>query len=205
MARALRRLDGRIQPRRVGVRLWLGIAFAGVGIITGTSVYAFVSGTSEESAQERAVEISVGRTVTLADELGEFSRGTSESILEDHRSEDFVAWTFDRKGRLHTPQVVLGVDLKRVGRRGEAIRTALRGGRVVREHGGNVTDVSLPVFRDGEIAGALLTRATTPPEVRSALAAVREDRLTALAIAVTIAVLLGLIVASLITVRVKRL
>jgi two-component system phosphate regulon sensor histidine kinase PhoR len=205
MPRALRRPDGPIKPRRVGVRLWLGIAFAGVGIITGTAVYAFVSGSSEEAAQERSVEISVGRTVTLADALGEFNRGASESVLDDHRSEDFVGWTFDRKGRLLTTQVVLGVDLKAVGRRGEAIRTALRGGRVVREHGGNVTDVSLPVFRDGEIAGAVLTRATTPLVVQSALEAVREDRLTALAIAVTIAVLLGLIVASLITVRVKRL
>ena len=206
MARALRRSDGPVRPRRrVGVRLWLGLAFAGVGIVTGASVYAFVSSSSEESAQERSVEISVGRTVTLADELGEFSRGATQSVLEDNRSEDFVAWAFDRRGDLISPQSVLDVDLGEVRRPGEAIRAALRGGRIVRGHEGNVTDVSVPVFRDGEIAGALLTRATRPPEVRGALEAVREDRLTALAIAVGIAVLLGLVVASLFTVRLKRL
>ena len=53
------------------------------------------------------------------------------------------------------------------------------------------------MFRNGERAGAVLTRATRPPEVVGALEAVREERLTALAIAVGIAVVLGLIVASL--------
>jgi signal transduction histidine kinase/HAMP domain-containing protein len=206
MTPALRRSDGPVRPRRrVGVRLWLGLAFAGVGIVTGASVYAFVSGSSEESAQERSVEIAVGRTVTLADELGEFDRGAAESVLEDNRSEDFVAWVFDRQGRLITSQIVLGVDLSEVRKRGEAIRAALRGGRLVREHGGNVADVSVPVFRNGEIAGAVLTRATRPPEVVGALEAVREERLTALAIAVGIAVVLGLIIASLFTLRLKRL
>jgi signal transduction histidine kinase len=205
MTPALRKPEGPVRPRRrVGVRLWLGLAFAGVGIITGTSVYAFVSGSSEEAARESSVEIAVGRTVRVADELGEFRRGASEAVLEDNRSEDFVAWAFDRKGRVITPQVVLGTDLAQVRRRGEAIRAALRGGRIVREHGG-VTDVSVPVFREAEIAGALLTRATRPAEVESALEAVREDRLTALAIAVAIAVLIGTIVASLFTMRLKRL
>jgi signal transduction histidine kinase len=206
MAPALRTPDGPIRPRRrVGLRLWLGLAFAGVGIVTGASVYAFVSGSSEESAQERSVEITVGRTVTLADELGEFNRGASESVLEDNRSEDFVAWAFDRKGRAITPRVVLGVSLADVENRRGTVTAALRGGRVVREDQTEVTVVSVPVFRNGEIAGATLTRATTPPEVRGALEAVREDRLTALAIAVGIAVLLGLVVASLFTVRLKRL
>ena len=146
MAPALRRSDGPVRPRRrVGVRLWLGLAFAFVGIVTGASVYAFVSGSSEESAQERSVEITVGRTVRLADELGEFNRGAAESVLEDNRSEDFVAWVFDRKGRLITPPIVLGVELSEVRKHGEAVRAALRGGRIVREHGGNVTDVSVPV------------------------------------------------------------
>jgi signal transduction histidine kinase/HAMP domain-containing protein len=206
MARVFRRRNQPVGPRRrVGVRLWLGLAFAGVGILTGASVYAFVSGSSEESARERSVEITVGRTVRVADELGEFRRGASESVLEDNRSEDFVAWAFDRQGHLITAQIVLGTDLASVKQRGEAIRTALRGGRSVREHGGDVTDVSVPVFRDGEIAGAALTHATRPPEVVGALEAVREDRLTALAIAVAIAVLIGTVVASLFTVRLKRL
>jgi signal transduction histidine kinase len=185
--------------------LWLSLAFAGVGIITGASVYAFVSGSSEESAQQRSVELSVGRTVRVADGLGELRRGASDAVLEENRSEDFVGWAFDRKGRLITPAVVLGVGLDEVRAKQSAVRSALRGGRIVREHGGKVTDVSVPVFRDGEVAGALLTRATTPPEVQGALEAVEEDRLTALGIAVAIAVLIGSIVASLFTVRLKRL
>jgi two-component system, OmpR family, phosphate regulon sensor histidine kinase PhoR len=206
MTPALRQPEGPVRPRRrVGVRLWLGFAFAGVGIITGTSVYAFVSGSSEESARESSVEIAVGRTVRLADELGASRRGAFDAILEDNRTGDFAAWAFDRKGRRITPPVVLGTDLGQVKGRGEAIRAALEGRRIVREHGGEVTDVSVPVFRDAEIAGVVLSRATRPPAVEGALEAVREDRLTALAIAVAIAVLIGTIVASLFTMRLKRL
>ncbi len=202
----LRRPDRPIPARRrFGVRLWLSLAFAGVGIITGASVYAFVSGSSQESAQERSVELSVGRTVRVADDLGEVKQGASDSVLEDNRSEDFVVWAFDRRARLISSPKVFGVRLQDVGGADAAIRSALRGGRIVREHGGKVTDVSVPVFRDGEIAGAVLSRATTPPEVRGTLEAVEQDRLKALGIAVGIAVLIGSIVASLFTVRLKRL
>jgi signal transduction histidine kinase/HAMP domain-containing protein len=206
MAPALRKPDRAIPPRRrLGVRLWLSLAFAGVGIITGASVYAFVSGSSEESARERAVELTVGRTIRVADDLGERKGSATDAVLEENRSEDFVGWAFDRKGRLISPEVVLGVGLTEVRAARSAVRPALRGGRIVREHGGEVTDVSVPVFRDGELVGALLTRATTPPEVAGTLEAVEEERLTALAIATAIAVLIGAIVASLFTVRLKRL
>src|SRR5262249_39919745 len=53
--------------------------------------------------------------------------------------------------------------------------------------------------------GVVLARASRPEEVTSALAAVREDRLTALAIALAIAVLAAAAIASVITVRVKRM
>lgn len=191
--------------RRLGVRLWLGLAFAGVGIITGTSVYVFVSGQSEESAEERSADIAVGRTVRVADQLEKVPASMSSDVLESYRSENYVAWVFDAKGRLLTPESVLGVELGDVSDSGEAVRQALEGGRFTGTLPKGVTVASVPVLREGRIGGAVLARATRPPEVRSALEAVREDRLKALAIAVGLAVLIGSFVASVITVRVKRL
>src|SRR5262245_5520066 len=126
MAPALRTPDRRIPPRRrLGVRLWLSLAFAGVGIVTGASVYAFVSGSSEESAQERSVEISVGRTVRVADSLGAQKRGATDGVLEENRSEDFVGWAFNRKGALITPPAVLGIHLGGVRAHKSAVNSAL--------------------------------------------------------------------------------
>jgi signal transduction histidine kinase len=191
--------------RRFGVRLWLSLAFASVGIVTGTSVYAFVSGSSEESVQERSTEIATGQTVQLAGQVRGRSLKSVRKAVAQARSESFAPWVFSARRKLRTPEVVLGVDLDDVDRRAEALRQALRGLGFVDDQGGGVTVVAAPVVRRGLPRGAVLAQATRPSEVQGALQAVREDRLKALAIAVGLAVLIGAIVASLITVRVKRL
>ena len=56
------------QTRRVfGVRLWLALMFAAIGILTGTTVYLVVSGSSENAAENRAADLAAGRTGRLAD------------------------------------------------------------------------------------------------------------------------------------------
>ncbi len=191
--------------RRLGVRAWLAVAFAAVGMGTAVIVYSIISGSSEEAARERSSDIAVGRTVRLADKLGTASPGNSDAVLASARNVNYAAWSFDRKGHLTSPDMVLGVDLGNVRRRQHAVRLALRGRRYTKNFPNDVTVASVPVFRLGRVDGAVLARATRPEEVRSALEAVREDRLTALAIAVVIAVLTAAAIASLITVRVKRM
>lgn len=191
--------------RRFGVRLWLGFAFAAVGIVTGISVYVFVSGSTEESAKERSREIAVGRTFRLAGQVKGASLKQVRQAVAKARSESFAPWVFSRERKLRTPETVLDVSLDQVARRAEALRQALRGQGFADEQGGGVTIIGAPVIRRGSPQGAVLARVSRPAEVRGALQAVREDRLTALGIAVGLAVLIGTIVASLITVRVKRL
>jgi signal transduction histidine kinase len=184
--------------------LWLGFAFAAVGIITGISVYLFVSGSTEESAKERSREIVVGRTVRLAGQVKGASLEQVRQAVAQARSESFAPWVFSRERKLRTPETVLDVDLDQVSPRAEALRQALRGQGFVDEQGG-VTIIAAPVIRRGTPRGVVLARASRPAEVRGVLQAVRDDRVTALGIAVGLAVLIGTIVASLITVRVKRL
>jgi signal transduction histidine kinase len=191
--------------RRFGVRLWLGFAFAAVGIITGISVYVFVSGSTEESAKERSREIVVGRTVRLAGQVKGASLKHVRQAVAKARSDSFAPWVFSPERKLRTPETVLDISLDQVSQRAEALRQALRGQGFVDEQGGGVTIIAAPVIRRGTPRGAVLARASRPAEVRGALQAVREDRLTALGIAVGLAVFIGTIVASLITVRVKRL
>ena len=189
-------------PRRrhLGVRLWLSLAFAAVGIVAGASVYVFVSGSSEQSAQERSAELAIGQTVSLGQQVEQASNALADEVVETARSESYAAWVFDRKGRLITQPTVLDVNVQEVPHRAEALRRAQRSGGYVDRIEEDVTVVAAPIVREGKLAGTILARADEPPEVREALQAVREDRITALGIAVGLAVLMGALVASLITI-----
>jgi two-component system, OmpR family, phosphate regulon sensor histidine kinase PhoR len=192
--------------RRVGVRLWMTLAFAAVGIATGVSVYVFLSGSSEQSAQERSVQIAIGETFRLSEQVEQVGRRRVDEVVAASRNESFTPWVFSREGNLRTHETVLGVSLAGVPRRAAALRRALSGrGFVDRIGQSNVVVVAVPVVREGDSQGAVLARATQAPEVREALASVREDRLKALAIAVGVAVVIGALVASLVTLRIKRL
>lgn len=205
--RRRRRGRGILKRRRIGVRTWLAAAFALVGIITALSVYLLVTDTSQEAAQEEARELALGRTVALAQNVGNAPREEVNEILDATRSENFAPWAFGRANNLISPRNVLDVNLGQVEGRSEAIALALSGGRFfdVNADEPDLSIVALPVFRDNEIAGAILTRSTRPPEVRSVLRALEGDRLRALALAVAVALLVGALVASVITTRVKRL
>ena len=54
-----------------------------------------------------------------------------------------------------------------------------------------MTVVAVPIFRDGAIDGAILGRSVRAPEVQQAIEELRGDRLTALGVAVAVAVLVG--------------
>ncbi len=207
--RVPRRRDGRgiLKRRRIGVRTWLAAAFAAVGIITALSLYLLVTDTSEEAAQEEATDVAVGRTVALAQVLGNAPRAEVNEILDSNRSENFAVWAIGRNNNLISPRNVLDVSLNQVDGRSEAIAVALSGVSYfdVSDDEPVVSIVALPVFRDNEIAGAVLSRSTRPPEVRSVLRALEGDRLRALGLAVAVALLVGALIASVITRRVKRL
>ena len=62
-----------IQPvrkrRPFGVRLWLGLMFSAIGILTGATVYIVVSGSSESAAESRTSDLAVGRTLRVRENV----------------------------------------------------------------------------------------------------------------------------------------
>jgi two-component system phosphate regulon sensor histidine kinase PhoR len=191
--------------RPFGVRLYLTIGFAAVALITAGFSYLLISGSSNEAASERAADITVGRTVRLADRIGTHPRRLVATELESISDQGYAAWVFDDRGRAVTPRVSRGVPLGSVPGRRVAVGVALRGSRAVNSLPGSVTLASAPVFRDGRLSGALLAHAERPQEITQALEALRGDRLTAVAVALPIAILIGFLIATAITSRVKRL
>jgi two-component system phosphate regulon sensor histidine kinase PhoR len=189
---------------RLGMRLWLAAAFALVGLITATAVYLLISNSSERALSDRATDLAVGRTITVADTVGE-AKGDVADVISGSKGGGFLAWYFDRSGKLVAP-LPPGAALAAIDSYRTAIGMALDGGRFTRVlPGGEVTVVAVPVFRESGISGALLGRSSRSQVLNSAIDRLRSDSLRALGIAVLIGVLAGFIVATVIAHRVKRL
>ena len=84
------------------MRLWLGAAFAAVGVITAATVYLFVSDSSERVLSDRTTDLAVGRTITLADRVGD-SRRDPRDLISGAEGAGFQAWYFDENGKLIAP------------------------------------------------------------------------------------------------------
>ena len=194
-----------MRRRPFGVRLYLAVAFAAVAIITAGLAYLLVSDRDERAAKDELIQISIGRTVTLADEIGLRPREDAATTLAGITERGYSAWVFDPEGGLTTPEASQGVELPRGAAAREAVGAALMGSRAVNELPGGETIVAVPIFRDGVIDGAILGRSASGTEVQEAINELEGERLTALGIAVVVAILVSFLIASAITSRIKRL
>lgn len=194
-----------VRRRPFGVRLYLAVAFASVALITAGLAYLLVSDTGQQAADEDLTQLAVGRTVGLADEIGNRPPRAVAATLAGITEQGYSAWVFDGDGRLTSQRTSQGVELLEVPGARRAVRAALIGSRYVDELPGGVTVAAIPVFREGAIDGVLLGRSVRSPEVQQAIEALRGDRLTAISVAVLVAILVSFLIASAITSRVKRL
>jgi signal transduction histidine kinase len=191
--------------RPFGVRLYLTLGFAAVASIAAGFSYLLITGSSDQAASAQAADITIGRTVRLADRIGAHPANEAAAQVASIGDPGYSAWVFDAQHNLLTPRLSRGVALTEVPGRGMAVSAAMRGSQTVDQLPGVVTVVSAPIFRDGRFSGAVLARANRPEEIERTIDALRGDRVTAAAFAVAIAVVIGFLIATAITTRVKRL
>src|SRR3954469_6654211 len=191
--------------RPFGVRLYLTIGFAGVALITAGLSYLLLTGSSDNAASQRAADITVGRAVGLADRIGRHPAGQSQRQFSTIADPGFSAWVYGRNRALLTSRRSRGFVVQEVENHPEAVRVALRGERTVDRLPDGVTVVATPLFRNGMLAGALLVHADQPQALSRTLGGLGGDRLKAAIVAVLIAIVIGFLIATAITVRVKRL
>ncbi len=196
--------SGGIGGRRIGMRLWLGAAFAGVTLITAASVYVFVNDSSGRTLQSQAGDLAVGRTSSLADALAKAGKGEAADILAEANTDAFEAWAVSRHGEPFAPQANFD-ELAGIEQSGAAVQTALTGRRYKLGLPGDLNLTAAPIFGKARVRGVVIARAAPPPALTRAFDELRGDRLQALAIAIAIGLLVGFVVSSLISIRVKRL
>lgn len=195
-----------LDKRHIGMRIWLGSAFAVVGLITAAAVYLLVRDSSGRTLSESSGELAVGRTVRLTDSVAASLPGGAEMALSVARTGGFQAWVVGRHGKvLSADPSPGGMRLAEVDSSSAAVAKALRGRRYEADLPGNVTVVGIPVLGPSGVRAAVISRATPPAALKRSIAGLRGDSLKALALAIGVGVLIGFAASSLITIRIKRL
>src|SRR6266576_763335 len=104
--------------RPFGVRLYRTFGFAAVASIAAGFSYLLITGSSDQAASEQAADVTIGRTVRLADRIGAHPPADAAAQISSVGDQGYSAWAFDAHDRLLTPRLSRGVRLGEVpGRR----------------------------------------------------------------------------------------
>jgi len=190
---------------RVGMRWWLGLAFAAVAALTAVAAVALLNVRSEQAFRRYGKEFAVGNSVSAAEALKtDASRGAAArhaaAIAERQHLALFV---FDARGRPVSRSQSFGLSWGEVPHGKAALQTALSGLRYIEGRSdGSAYTVGLPIHGG---AGDALVAYSLRPELREQLGVVRNEYLQSALIALGVGAALGLLIASLTARRLARI
>lgn len=187
------------------MRWWLGLAFVAVAAVTATAVVSVLSARTEHAFRSSAGEFALGNSVTAAEAV-KHDR-TSGALRRDLASiaarRRLALFAFDSNGELITAAVSFGLPLAKVPLHERALRTALARNRYIQgSRDGSTLVVGLPVH--GGAAAALVSYSLRP-ELAQQLGLVQNQFLEAALLAVAVGGIAGLVIATLIAVRLGRI
>jgi len=186
------------------MRWWLALAFASIAALTALSVTEVFTSRSEEKIRERSRELAAGEALTAALEISAVGPSELRSAAQElGAARKLAIFVFDPEGRLLTSPRVDGVAVRDLSNFSELRSTALAGRRVVDTiDGGRIVTVALPLR--GNVRGALVAVAPRS-DLEDALGIVRAEIVRAALVAIGIGAAIGLLVATLITRRLRRI
>src|SRR5579862_1129779 len=185
--------------RFIGVRWWLGAAFALVAAVSTATVVAQFSSRSENAFRVHAEDLAVLSAGNAAKQLDQ-RRVTQAALTTVAERQDLELRLFDRQGRLLFAGAPSSGSVRDVELEQRAKLTALAGGRAHDSTSdGKIFVVGIPM-RNGALV-ALSAR----PDLAAAIGILNDQALRAGVIAGVIGVLVGLLLAQLIALRLRRL
>jgi signal transduction histidine kinase/HAMP domain-containing protein len=187
------------------MRWWLALAFALIASLTAVAVAEVFTERAEDAFRSRAEELSTGTSVAAASEVARALRqdrlqAAVEEVAQRRRLALFV---FAEDGTLLTPTRSRAVSFGSAGLHEQALERALGGNRFVGStEDGRTIAVGLPVRTPG---AAALVAVASRPDLVAELGILRGEIVEAALWAVLIGALAGLLVAVLISVRLRRI
>ncbi len=190
------------------MRWWLSFAFALIAAVTAAAVAQVFAQRSETAFRERAEALAVGNAVAAADGVARAFReregNPGAAVREIAEQRRLALFVFDDDGELLTAERSRGTALVDVPGGAEAVGVALDGQRHVEPHDdGRLVVIGLPLPNAGE-AQAVIAHAVRP-ELTAQVAIAREKIAEAAVLAVIIGAATGLLVAMLISARLRRI
>lgn len=186
------------------MRWWLTLAFALIAAITAIAVAEVFSQRSEDAFRSRAEELAIGKSVRAASEIGPLleREGADLAVARIANQRGLALFAFDGDGEPLTSTQSRGLSLSVVPEQEQALAEALAGRRYVATFDdGRTTLVALPLPSNG---GALLAYAARP-DLAVGLGIARQKIVEAALWAVLVGAAAGLLVAALITARLRRI
>jgi signal transduction histidine kinase/HAMP domain-containing protein len=189
----------------IGVRWWLGAAFAVVAAVSTAIVVSQFSTRSEDAFRGRAEQLAYGNAVIAGGQIvAAANRGDLATALAPiARRWNLDLYVYDRGGRLlaRAPARSSRVPLPREA--DKALHEALASSKLVTSTpSGRTVIVGLPLHAQ---QGTALVAVSSRPDVAAAIGIVSDQALRAGVIAGLIGVLVGLVLAQLIALRLRRL
>jgi signal transduction histidine kinase/HAMP domain-containing protein len=178
--------------RFIGIRWWLGVAFAVVAAVSTALVVSQFSTRSQNAFRDKAEELAEQSTRLAAHDLSTLQRTARRQNIELH--------VYDKGGaRIRSVGPESG-RVKAPAQEREALQAALRGHQLnTSTSDGSVFVVGVP------LASGALVGLSARPDVANAIGVVNDQALRAGVIAGVIGVLVGLLLAQLIALRLRRL
>jgi two-component system phosphate regulon sensor histidine kinase PhoR len=190
----------------IGMRWWLAGAFVVIAALTAVVVATVSSRQSGHAVRSNSEDLAVGKTVSAAFAVEQAMKrgrlGEMAPLIGARR--DLVLFVFSAKGRLLSPPVLAGVAWRSVPAGRRALAVALAGHRFVSTASSGATVTALPLRRTGP-AAALVSYSPRPAAYVRSLAIFRREVVRAALWAVLAAAAAGLVAATLIARRLRRI
>ena len=190
----------------IGMRWWLALAFAAIAAVTAVAVWQIVSSRAEHAFKRHAEELALGNATAasgaIAREL-DAGQDLEDAVPLVSTRRDLALFVVNRYRLLITPERVRRTDFVAIPFRTEAVGAALRGETFVRvSDDERATTVALPL--DVPEGGALIVYAPRP-DLAAGLGIAQEKIAQTALWAAIIGALAGLVVAALLTARLRRI
>jgi two-component system, OmpR family, phosphate regulon sensor histidine kinase PhoR len=192
---------------RIGMRWWLSGVFVAIAIVTAVLIASVSSRQADRDLRANAESIAVGETVSAvaAVDAAIANGDLGRQLVSIGGQHGLALFVFEKDGTLYAQYGLRSVRWQDVPKGPAALAAALHDRRFVQSfNGGNATVVGLPLRRHPKIA-ALITYAPRPPAVGAANEIFRNEVISAAIWAVLAAAATGLVAASLIARRLRRI
>jgi signal transduction histidine kinase/HAMP domain-containing protein len=190
--------------RFIGVRWWLGAAFAVVAATSTAIVVSQFSSRSEDAFRGHASAVVDGSAVLAAGDITALRHKRTQADVERiARQSDLELHLYNRRGEILATGKPKGGAVRWPEQEDAALQSALGGSRYESSSSsGDLFIVGIPLHTNG--LGALVA-VSSRPDVATAIGIVGDQALRAGVIAGVIGVLVGLLLAQLIALRLRRL